>query len=130
MGLKTIFFLGFFLAASLISSEVAARQLAGTSNSVDKPKNEVDETNEITEEQYPGGGFGGFPGGGFGGYPGFGGFPGGGFGGYPGGGGGGYLGGIGGEGCPFGCCGPSYFRPGSCTCCSYAGQALDVNSQN
>lgn len=105
----------------MIASQVAARELAETSNSVDNSK--TDETNGLKEAKYPGGfgGFpgGGYPGGGFGGYPG-GGYPGGGFGGYPGGG----RGGFGGY-CRFGCCGRSYFG-GGCRCCYYPGQAVDA----
>ncbi|XP_075504863.1 glycine-rich protein-like isoform X2 [Primulina tabacum] len=137
MGSKALLFLGFFLATYLlISSEVAARELAETSNT-----EENDETNEVGVDQYggyPGGGYGGYPGGGYGGYPGggyggnrggYGGYPGrGGYGGYPRGGyGGGNRGGYGG-GCRYGCCGRSYGY-GGCRCCYYAGQAADADLQ-
>ncbi|KAF5741397.1 hypothetical protein HS088_TW10G00394 [Tripterygium wilfordii] len=134
MASKTFLLLGLLLAVFLlISSEVAAKDLAETSSD----KEQLDaETNELDQYgRYPGGGRGGggrggYPGGGRGGYPGGGrgGNPGGGRGGYPGGGRGGNPGG--GRGgyprgqCPYGCCARGgYHRGGYCDyCCSYAGE--------
>ncbi|KAL3506533.1 hypothetical protein ACH5RR_031915 [Cinchona calisaya] len=150
MGSKTLLFLCISLAIILmITSEVAARELAETSTSVYNSK--PFETNGVEEAKYPGGGYGGFPGGGYGGYPGggyggypgggYGGYPGGGYGGYPGGGYGGYpgggyggnpgggYGGGGGGYCRFGCCGQSFYGRG-CRCCSYPGQAVDAEPRN
>ncbi|KAK6120940.1 hypothetical protein DH2020_045319 [Rehmannia glutinosa] len=99
----------------LISSQVAARDLAETSDTLDT-SNEVD--------QYYGGGRGGYGGGGRGGYGG------GGRGGYGGGRGGygGGRGGYGGGGCRHGCCGRGF--NGGCRCCSYAGEKVDAEPQN
>ncbi|KAI3470075.1 hypothetical protein Pfo_026738 [Paulownia fortunei] len=149
MGSKAIVFVGLLLATVLlISSEVAARELAETSNTVDTSK-EAEKTNgaDVNDAKYPGGGYGGYPGGGYGGYPGggYGGYPGGGYGGYPGRGGygggypgrGGYGGGYPGRGgygggrggyCRYGCCGQSYYR-GGCRCCTYAGEKVDAEAQ-
>ncbi|KAL0283305.1 UNVERIFIED_CONTAM: hypothetical protein Sradi_2017500 [Sesamum radiatum] len=72
MGSKAIIFLIFFLATVLlISSEVAARELAQTSTAIDASK-EAEKTNgaAVDDVKYPGGGYGGYPGGGYGGYPG------------------------------------------------------------
>ncbi|CBI28785.3 unnamed protein product, partial [Vitis vinifera] len=93
MGSKAFVFLALLWAVLLlISSEVAARDLAETST--EQKKTEVAaKTNGVDDAKYPG--YGGYPGGGNGGYPGggYGGYPGGGNGGYPGGGNGGYPGG-------------------------------------
>ncbi|XP_073046684.1 glycine-rich protein-like [Primulina eburnea] len=119
MGSKALVFLGFLVAmVLLISSEVAARELAETTNSV--------EANQETEETEVGDQYGGGYGGGRGGYGGGrGGYGGGrgGRGGYGGGGRGGYGGGRGGR-CRYGCCGGGGYG-GRCRCCSYAGQAVD-----
>ncbi|XP_073145589.1 glycine-rich protein-like [Henckelia pumila] len=124
MGSKALVFVGIFVAMLfLISSEVAARELAETTNSVDAS------TETEVGDQY-GGGYGSGRGGygsGRGGYGGGRGGYGGGRGGYGGGGRGGYGGGRGGYGgggrCPYGCCGGrGYYR---CRCCSYAGEAVD-----
>ncbi|KAI3470074.1 hypothetical protein Pfo_026737 [Paulownia fortunei] len=118
MGSKVIVFLGLFLAmVLLISSEVAARELAETSNAVDTSI-EAEETNgAVNDAKYPGGGYsGGYPGGGRGGY-------GGGRGGY-----GGGRGGYGGGRCRYGCCGRSYYK-GGCRCCSYAGEKVDAEPE-
>ncbi|XP_075512076.1 glycine-rich protein-like isoform X2 [Primulina tabacum] len=105
MGYKALVFLGFLVAmALLISSEVAARELAETTNSV--------EASQETEETEVGDQYGGGYGGGRGGR-----------GGYGGGGRGGYGGGRGGR-CRYGCCGGGRYG-GGCRCCSYAGQAVD-----
>ncbi|KAL3634508.1 hypothetical protein CASFOL_021562 [Castilleja foliolosa] len=135
MGSKVIMvLLGLFLATVLlISSEVAARELAETSNAVDTSTNkEADEkTNEgeVNDAKY-GNGYGGNQGGGYGGNPG------GGYGGNPGNGGGGYSGrggygnGRGGYGggryCRYGCCGRSYYGRNNCRCCNYAGEKVDA----
>ncbi|XP_075512075.1 uncharacterized protein LOC142547596 isoform X1 [Primulina tabacum] len=119
MGYKALVFLGFLVAmALLISSEVAARELAETTNSV-----EASQETEETEvgDQY-GGGYGRGRGGYGGGRGGYGGGRGG-RGGYGGGGRGGYGGGRGGR-CRYGCCGGGRYG-GGCRCCSYAGQAVD-----
>ncbi|KAG5545686.1 hypothetical protein RHGRI_017985 [Rhododendron griersonianum] len=104
MGSKTIVFLGLLATVLLVTSEVAARDLAETSK---KTTETAKQTKGVEEAKYPGGDqtYGGYPGGGgtYGGYPGgggtYGGYPGGGgtYGGYPGGGGtyGGYPGGGG-----------------------------------
>ncbi|KAK4420068.1 Glycine-rich protein [Sesamum alatum] len=118
MGSKAIIFVGFFLAiVLLISSEVAARELAETSKAVDASK-EAEKTNgaAVDDVKYPGGGYGG-PGGGYGG-------PGGGRGGYPG--RGGYNGRRGGY-CRYGCCGRRYYG-GGCRCCTYAGEKADAEA--
>ncbi|KAI3470073.1 hypothetical protein Pfo_026736 [Paulownia fortunei] len=101
MGSKAIVFVGLFLATVLlISSEVAAREVAETSNTVDTSK-EAEETNgAVNDAKYPGA----YPGSGHGGY----------------GGGGGH--------CRYGCCGRSYHR-GGCRCCSYAGEKVDAEPQ-
>ncbi|KAK6151838.1 hypothetical protein DH2020_014473 [Rehmannia glutinosa] len=113
MGSKVIVFLVLFLATVfLISSEVAARELEETSNTVDTSLiNTAKETNgEVNDAKYPGGGYGGYPGGGYGG------------------GRGGYGRGRGGY-CRYGCCGRSYYR-GGCRCCTYAGEKADAEPQN
>ncbi|CAK9133402.1 unnamed protein product [Ilex paraguariensis] len=140
MGSKAFLFLGLSMAiVLLITSEVAARELAETSTTNEN----TDETNGVDDAKYPGGGYGGNPGGGYGGYPGggYGGYPGGGYGGYPGGGRGGYgsrsgYGGRGGNGgrggggnCYYGCCGRGYYGSGCGRCCSYAGEAMDVETE-
>ncbi|CDP15149.1 unnamed protein product [Coffea canephora] len=65
MGSKTLLFLFISLAIALmITSEVAARELAETSTSVDN-------SNAVETDGYGGyrgGGYGGHPGGGYGGY--------------------------------------------------------------
>ncbi|XP_071939327.1 uncharacterized protein [Coffea arabica] len=145
--MKILFFCISLALVLMIISQVAARELVETSNSVDNSK--TDEANGLKEAKYPGG-YGGYPGGGYGGYPGggYGGYPGGGYGGYPGGGYGGYPGGRyggypggryggypgGGRGgyggyCRFGCCGRNYYG-GGCRCCYYSGQAVDAEPQN
>ncbi|XP_027330054.1 glycine-rich cell wall structural protein-like [Abrus precatorius] len=132
-----ILILGLLAMLLVISSEVAARDLAETSKEADT----VEETKDLVgDAKYPGGGYGGgYPGhGGGGGYPGRGGYGGGypghgGGGGYPGRGGygGGYPGhgGHGGGGyCRHGCCGGSY--GGGCRrCCSYAGEAAAAQTE-
>ncbi|KAL7145371.1 hypothetical protein ABFS83_07G078500 [Erythranthe nasuta] len=150
MGSKAIVYLVLFLAMVVIfiSSEVAARDLAQTSTTVDTSE----KTNgaAVNDAKYPGGGGnygGGYPGGGGnygGGYPGGGGnygggYPGGGgnyggggrggnYGGNYGGGRGGYGGGGRGNYCRYGCCGRNYYR-GGCQCCSFAGQKVDAQPQ-
>ncbi|PIN25508.1 hypothetical protein CDL12_01748 [Handroanthus impetiginosus] len=125
MGFKVIAGLGLFLAlVLLISSEVAAREIAETAGTVDMAK-ESEKTNEgaVNDAKYPGGGYGvlgyecmkhygGYPGrGGYGGrYPGHGGY------------------GVGGRGgyCRYGCCGRNFYR-GGCRCCTYAGERPDAD---
>ncbi|XP_073154838.1 glycine-rich protein-like [Henckelia pumila] len=125
MGLKALFFLGFFLATYLlISSQVAAvRELAAEASTTEVTANDkVDKTNEVGVDQY-----GGYPGGGYPGRGGYGGYPGGGYGGYPGRGRGGY-----GGRCRFGCCGGGgyYYGYRRCRCCYYAGQVPDGDWQS
>ncbi|PIN25507.1 hypothetical protein CDL12_01747 [Handroanthus impetiginosus] len=133
MGSKVIVVLGLFLAmVLLISSEVEARELSETSNTVETSK-EAEKTNEgaVDDTKYGGGGYGG-RGGGYGGGGHGGGYGGGGHGGgYGGGGHGGGYGGGGhggghGGGCRYGCCGRSYNK-GGCRCCTYAGEKPDAN---
>ncbi|KAL6571436.1 hypothetical protein OROHE_003079 [Orobanche hederae] len=134
MGSKVVVFLGLFLAmVLLISSEVSAKEVAETSNTVDTYK-EAEKTSEtaVDNVKYPIGGYGGYPGGGnhgggHGGYPGRGGI-GGGHGGYGGGRGGGYGGRRGGY-CRYGCCGWSNNYRGGCRCCTYAGEKVDAEPQ-
>ncbi|XP_038886927.1 cold and drought-regulated protein CORA-like isoform X2 [Benincasa hispida] len=108
MSSKAFVFLGLLLAfVLLISSEVAARDLAETSS---KKDNEVTvETNGVEDAKY-GGGYDRGYGGGRGGY-GHGGYGHGGYGGR-----GGYGGGYR-RGCRYGRCG---YR-----CCSYAGEVVE-----
>ncbi|KAL0451918.1 UNVERIFIED_CONTAM: Glycine-rich protein [Sesamum latifolium] len=122
MGSKAIIFLVLFLATVLlISSEVAARELAQTSTAIDASK-EAEKTNgaPVDDVKYPGGGYGGYPGGGYGGYPG------GGVGGYPG------SGGYNGRRrryCRYGCCGRRYYGGGCSRCCTYAGEKASAEAQ-
>ncbi|KAA8524782.1 hypothetical protein F0562_011205 [Nyssa sinensis] len=120
MGSRVILFLVLSLAfVLLITSEVAARELAETSTSKENT-HEAEESNGIDNAKY--GGYGGYPGGGNGGYPG---------GGY-GGNGGGYGGGRGGYGggyCRYSCCRRSYNGRGCSRCCSYAGEAMDAETE-
>ncbi|XP_060178826.1 glycine-rich protein-like [Lycium barbarum] len=98
MGSKTFLFLGIFLAIFfMISSEVVARELAETSNSV-KPDNE----NEVHVNGYNGVSGDGHYGGGYGH-----------------GGGGGYKR----KGCRYGCC--KKYNYVCKRCCSYAGEAME-----
>ncbi|KAL9162243.1 hypothetical protein ABFS82_07G077100 [Erythranthe guttata] len=132
---KHVFLVLFLAMVLFISSEVAARDLAETSTTVDTSE----KTNgaAVNDAKYGGNYGGGYPGGGGnygGGYPGGGGNYGGGRGGY-GGGRGGYGGGRGGYGgggrgnyCRYGCCGRNYYR-GGCRCCSFAGQKVDAQPQ-
>ncbi|KAJ4713618.1 Glycine-rich protein [Melia azedarach] len=131
MGSKVFLVLGLLMAiVLLISSEVAARDLAETSTDLNQNAEEAngfDDAKDGGYGGYPGGrgGYGGYPGGGRGGY---GGYPGGGrggYGGYPGGGRGGYGGGH----CRYGCCGRGYYG-GGCRCCSYAGEAVEANTED
>ncbi|KAL7145364.1 hypothetical protein ABFS83_07G077800 [Erythranthe nasuta] len=148
MGSKAIVFLVLLLAMVVfISSEVAARDLAQTSNTVETSA-EIDGGGGNGGYQ-GGGGNGGYGGGGngggnYGGGHGGGGNGGGNYGGggngggnYGGGhggggnGGGNYGGGRGGGGggrCRYGCCGRSYYR-GGCRCCTFAGQKVDAEPQ-
>ncbi|KAL8459057.1 hypothetical protein ACS0TY_036507 [Phlomoides rotata] len=109
MGSKVIIMLGLFLAmVVLISTQVSARDLAETSNTIDASTD--------------GGGHGGH--GGHGGGGGHGGHGGGGGGGGHGGGGGGGGHGGGGGGCRYGrCCGHH-----GCRCCSYAGEKSELQN--
>ncbi|KAJ4730142.1 Glycine rich protein [Melia azedarach] len=135
MGSKIFLLLGLLMAiVLLISSEVAARDLAETSADLNQNAEEAKETNGFDDAKDRGygnpgygggrGGYGGHPGGGRGGN---GGYPGGrgGNGGYPGGGRGGYGGGH----CRYGCCGRGYYGRG-CRCCSYAGEAVEANTED
>ncbi|KAL7106004.1 hypothetical protein ACP275_07G083200 [Erythranthe tilingii] len=117
MASKAILYFVLFLAMVIfISSEVAARDLAQTSNTVDASE----ETNGAVNDAKYGGGNGGYQGGG-----GNGGYGGGGN--YGGGRGSNYGGGRGGR-CRYGCCGRSYYR-GGCRCCTFAGQKVDAEPQ-
>ncbi|KAL9453762.1 hypothetical protein AB3S75_009382 [Citrus x aurantiifolia] len=133
MGSKLFLLLGLLMAiALLISSEVAARDLAETSIDHNEKADKATETHEIEDGRggYPaGGGYGGGGGrygGGGGHYGGGGGHYGGGGGHY--GGGGGHGGGHGGGGCRYGCCGRGYYGRG-CRCCTYAGEAVDTEPE-
>ncbi|XP_059298214.1 cold and drought-regulated protein CORA-like [Lycium ferocissimum] len=117
MGLKAFILLSLALAIfAIVTSEVAARELAESSTNTVENTKKSEKKNEVTDAKYPGGGYegypgGGYPGGGYGGYPG-GGRGRGGYGGYPGGGrgrGGGY--------CPYGCCQRNYYGNGCYRCC-------------
>ncbi|KAK2997878.1 hypothetical protein RJ639_025494 [Escallonia herrerae] len=124
---KAIIYLGLLLAIFLlISSEVAARDLAETATKSTINTEATKGANGVKEAKYPGGGYGGYPGGGYGGYPGGGGggYPRGGYGGYPGGGYGGRpgYGGGGGYGCRYGRC---RYR-----CCRFAGEAVQAEPHN
>ncbi|GMN19338.1 hypothetical protein TIFTF001_049910 [Ficus carica] len=120
MASKVFLLLGLLLAIVLIiSSEVAARDLAETSTEEKKVDAADEKANGVGDAKY-----GGYPGGGGngGGYPG-GGNNGGYGGGYPGGG----RGGRGRQrGCYYGCCRRSYYGRGCSRCCSYAGEAVDT----
>nr|XP_016499881.1 PREDICTED: glycine-rich RNA-binding protein 8-like [Nicotiana tabacum] len=103
MGSKTFMVLAISLAIFVITSEVAARELAGSSNAMVFEKTNAENDAKLVGGGFPGfggGGFPGFGGGRFGGYRGggYGVYPGGGYGGYPGGSGGGYYGGYPGRG--------------------------------
>ncbi|KAJ1389034.1 Glycine rich protein [Sesbania bispinosa] len=135
-----ILILGLLAMVLLISSEVAARDLAETSSNSKEGHEVVEKTNGVNDAKY--GGYPGYGGGYGGGYPGYGGgYPGrGGYGGgYPGRGGygggypgrGGYGGGYPGRGgyCRYGCCGGGYY--GGCRRCCYAGEAVtEDNTHN
>ncbi|XP_073275131.1 glycine-rich protein-like [Primulina huaijiensis] len=110
MGSKALVFLGLLVAMVLllISSEVAAGELAETTDAVDATQ-EIEAT-EVRDEKGRGG-YGGHRGG-----------HGGGRGGYGGGRGGHDRGGHDG-GCRYGCCGRGYSV--LCKCCSYAGQPVE-----
>ncbi|KAA8524780.1 hypothetical protein F0562_011203 [Nyssa sinensis] len=113
MGSRVILFLVLSLAfVLLITSEVAARELAETSTSKENT-HEAEESNGIDNTKY--GGYGGYPGGGYGGYPG---------GGY-----GGGRGGYGGGHCRHSCCRRSDHGRGCSRCCSYAGEAMDAETE-
>ncbi|CDP15148.1 unnamed protein product [Coffea canephora] len=64
--MKILFFCICLALVLMIISQVAARELVETSNSVDNSK--TDEANGLKEAKYPGG-YGGYPEGGYGGYP-------------------------------------------------------------
>ncbi|XP_030539739.1 cold and drought-regulated protein CORA-like [Rhodamnia argentea] len=123
MSSRVFILLGVLVACVLlISSEVSARELAGTTSKEEHGELST-ETNDVNDAKYGGYG-GGYPGGGGGGYHG-----GGGGGGYHGGGGGGgYHGGGGGGGhCRYGCCGGrGGYYGGGCRCCTYAGEAAET----
>ncbi|XP_055812026.1 glycine-rich protein-like [Solanum dulcamara] len=115
MGLKVFMLLSLALAILVIlTSEVAARELAESSTNTVEITKKSEKENEINDAKYPGGGYpgggyGGYPGGGYGGYPGrwYGGYPGRWYGGgYP---GGGY--------CRYGCCRRNYYGDGCYRCC-------------
>ncbi|KAL7145357.1 hypothetical protein ABFS83_07G077200 [Erythranthe nasuta] len=109
MASKAIVYLVLFLAMVVfMSSEVAARDLTQTSNTVDT-STEVEETNGAVNDAKYGGGNGGYGGN------------------YGGGRGSNYGGGRGGR-CRYGCCGRSYYR-GGCRCCTFAGQKVDAKPQ-
>ncbi|XP_062091643.1 glycine-rich protein-like [Humulus lupulus] len=122
MGSKNFLLMGLLLAlvVLLISSDVAANDLAETST--EKNNKAVDATNEKGVEEAK---YGGYPGqGGYGGGQGSYGHGGGGSGSY---GGGGHGGGrSGGHGCYHGCCRSNYHGKGCAKCCSYAGEAVDA----
>ncbi|KAK4577136.1 hypothetical protein RGQ29_027587 [Quercus rubra] len=122
MGSKAFLLLALMLAiVLLISSDVAARELAETSSNL-KNAEVSTKTNEVDDAKY-GGGYGGNPGQG-----GYGGNHGGGYGGNPGHGGYG-GGGHGGGRCYYGCCREGYYGNGCRRCCSYAGEAVDVETE-
>ncbi|XP_030928210.1 cold and drought-regulated protein CORA-like [Quercus lobata] len=132
MGSKAFLLLALMLAiVLLISSDVAARELAETSSNlknaeVSTKTNDVDDAKYGGHEGYggnDGGGYGGNQGGGYGGNPGQGGYGGNpGHGGYGG-------GGHGGGHCYYGCCREGYNGNGCRRCCSYAGEAVDVETE-
>ncbi|KAM3697078.1 hypothetical protein ACB098_06G087000 [Castanea mollissima] len=130
MGSKAFLWLALMLAiVLLISSDVqAARELAETSSNL-KNAEVSTKTNEVDDAKYGGHeGYGGNHGGGYGGNPGQGGYGGnhgGGYGGNPGHGGGGHGGGR----CNYGCCREGYYGNGCSRCCSYAGEAVDVENE-
>ena len=106
MGSKLFLLLGLLMAiALLISSEVAARDLAETSIDHNEKADKATETHEIEDGRggYNRGGRGGYNGGGRGGY------------------------GHGGGHCRYGCCGHGYH--GGCRCCTYAGEAVDTEPE-
>ncbi|KAB1199214.1 Glycine-rich protein [Morella rubra] len=122
MGSKAFLLLGLMFAiVLLISSEVAARDLAETTS--EQHAEAATMGSEVDDAKYQGGGYGGGPGGGYGGGPG------GGYGGGPG--RGGYGGGGGGRerGCYYGCCRRAYYGRGCERCCSYAGEAVDAETK-
>ncbi|XP_021890154.1 glycine-rich protein-like [Carica papaya] len=113
MASKIFLLLGLSLAILLlISSEVAARDLAETETQQEHGEVE-EETNGVEEAKYPG----------YGGYPGGGGYN------------GGYNGGRGGYNgrrgyCRYGCCDRGYHGRGGCRrCCHYAGETVDAQTQ-
>ncbi|KAB1199215.1 Glycine-rich protein [Morella rubra] len=127
-----------FAIALLISSDVAARELAETTSEQHAEAATGGSHDQLENDAKYGGGYGGQTGGGYGGYHGggYGGYGGGGGGGYGGGGGGGYGGGGhggwhggGGHGCNYGCCSKGYYGSGCGRCCSYAGEAVDAETK-
>ncbi|KAL9162269.1 hypothetical protein ABFS82_07G078800 [Erythranthe guttata] len=103
MASKAIVYLVLLLAMVVfISTEVAARDLAETSNTVDA-STEVEGTNGAVNDAKYGGNYGGGRGRNYGG-------------------------GRGGR-CRYGCCGRSYYR-GGCRCCTFAGQKVDAEPQS
>ncbi|KAG5567997.1 hypothetical protein H5410_064985 [Solanum commersonii] len=156
MGLKAFILLSLVLAIfAIVTSDVAARELAESSTTTMENTKKSEKKNEVNDAKYPGGGYGGYPGGGYpgGGRGGYGGYPGGGggrggYGGYPGGGGGrggygGYPGGGGGRGgyggypgggrgrgyCSYGCCERNYYGNGCNRCCYSKSEAMNKVTQ-
>ncbi|GMI69123.1 hypothetical protein like AT2G05540 [Hibiscus trionum] len=104
----------------LISSQVAARDLAETTTEKNNGEVATETTEaELQDAKYGYGGHGGHEG--YGGRGGHGGHKGNG-GGYEG------RGGYGG-GCAYGCCRSDYYGRGCRRCCSYAGEAVDAETQ-
>ncbi|KAK6259833.1 hypothetical protein SCA6_014307 [Theobroma cacao] len=126
MSSKTFILLSLLAAVVLlISSEVAARDLAETTTKINNAEEALETTDVGTDDAK----YGGYEGrGGYGGYGGYGGRSG--YGGYGGRGGYGGYGGRGGSGgrCAFGCCRSDYYGRGCRRCCSYSGEAIDVET--
>ncbi|KAL3360133.1 hypothetical protein AABB24_016567 [Solanum stoloniferum] len=120
MGLKAFILLSLVLAIfAIVTSDVAARELAESSTTTMENTKKSEKKNEVNDAKYPGGGYGGYPGGG-GGRGGYGGYPGGGRG-RGGGGGGGY--------CSYGCCERNYYGNGCNRCCYSKSEAMNKVTQ-
>ncbi|KAL3329403.1 hypothetical protein AABB24_036474, partial [Solanum stoloniferum] len=137
MGLKAFILLILVLAIfAIVTSDVAARELAESSTTTMENTKKSEKKNEVNDAKYPGGGYGGYPGGGYpgGGRGGYGGYPGGGggrggYGGYPGGGRGHGRGGYGGGYCSYGCCERNYYGNGCNRCCYSKSEAVNKVTQ-
>ncbi|KAL3329400.1 hypothetical protein AABB24_036474 [Solanum stoloniferum] len=108
MGLKAFILLILVLAIfAIVTSDVAARELAESSTTTMENTKKSEKKNEVNDAKYPGGGYGGYPGGGRGH------------------GRGGYGGGY----CSYGCCERNYYGNGCNRCCYSKSEAVNKVTQ-